>query len=238
LSEETVKISRALVVAAHPDDPEFGAGGTIAKWASDGIDVYIALTTNGNKGTPDPTMSGERLAAIRREEQLAAAAAAGALEVAFLDNNDCELENNLVLRGQIVRLIRRYRPDVVITHDPRPIVSRGRFLNHPDHRATGQATLDAIYPSARDPLHYPDHITEGLQPHKVLDIYLWGSTEPDTWVDISGSFEKKLAALRCHATQINNPEELEKRIRERAQQTAEGHEMELAEAFCRIQLPR
>lgn len=226
------------MVAAHPDDPKFSAGGTTAKWAADGVEVYIALTTNGNKGSPDAEMSGQRLAAIRRAEQLAAAEATGAKDVVFLDNNDGELVNNLDLRGQIVRVIRMYRPDVVLTHDPRTIFSRGRFLNHPDHRATGQATLDAIYPSARDPLSFPEHLVEGLQPHKVLDIYLFGTSEPDTWIDIADVFDKKVEALRCHKTQIRNPEELEQRIRERAKQAAEGQNMELAEAFCRIQMAR
>jgi len=231
-------VQRALIVGAHPDDPEFSSGGTIALWAQQGIEVTIALTTNGNKGTSDLKTSSERLAVLRRQEQLDAAKASGVKEVVFLDNNDCELVNNLELREQIVRLIRTYRPDVVLTHDPRTITLGGRSINHPDHRATGQATLDAIFPTARDPLNFPQHLKEGLLPHKVFDVYLWGAEDPNTWVDITEAFDLKVAAIRCHKTQVREPEAVEKRVRERSARVAEGHGMELAEAFYRIQLPR
>lgn len=231
-------VRRALVVGAHPDDPEFSSGGTIALWARQGIEVTIALTTNGNKGTSDLEMSSERLATLRKQEQRDAAHAEGARQVVFLDNNDCELVNDLRLREQIVRLIRTYRPDVVLTHDPRTITLGGRSINHPDHRATGQATLDAIFPTARDPLNFPRHLEDGLLPHKVFDVYLWGAEEPNTWIDISDVFEVKVAAIRCHKTQVRDPEGVEKRVRERSERVAEGHGMVMAEAFYHIELPR
>jgi len=235
---DEAKVERALVIGAHPDDPECAAGGTIAKWAGEGIDVTIVITTNGNKGTPELEMPGDQLAALRRQEQLDAAKAAGAQDVVFLDNNDCELVNSLAFREQIVRVIRQYRPDVVLTHDPRTITLGGRSLNHPDHRATGQATLDAIFPTARDPLNFPDHLRAGLLPHGVLDIYLWGAEAPNTWVDISDVMDLKIAAIKCHKTQVREPEQMETRVRERTAKTAEGHEMAHAEAYYRIQMAR
>lgn len=228
---------RALVVAAHPDDPEFGCGGTVATWVDQGIAVYYLLCTRGDKGTSDPEMTPERLMALRMAEQRAAAAVLGVREVFFLDFPDGELQPDLRLREAIVRMIRTLRPQIVATHDPATLYSES-FINHPDHRAVGQATLDAIYPTARDRLNFPEHERAGLQPHKVREVYLWGSQHPNTWVDISRTLERKIAALRCHRTQIRNPDELATRLRERARQTGQSGGLELAEAFWKITLQR
>lgn len=237
MSAEPTPIKRALIIAAHPDDPEFGCGGTIARWTAEGVIATICLCTNGNKGTPAVEMSPLELTRVRHEEQRAAADVLGVGDVIFLDNDDAELAVTLDFRRQVTRVIREFRPDAVFTHDPRPIVHGGRFLNHPDHRATGQTTLDAIYPTARDPLNFPEQFAEGLQPHKVRHIYLFGSDEPNDWIDISSTLERKVEALKCHRTQMHEPEKLLERMQEWAARAAEGHDMQYAEAFCHVEMP-
>lgn len=225
--------SLALVVMAHPDDPEFAAGGTIAGWTEAGLRVVYVIVTDGSKGSGEPDMQPRRLAELRMAEQRAAAAALGVTEVDFLGLPDGEITPDLALRHAITREIRRYRPDIVVTHDPAALYY-DNFINHPDHRAVGQATLDAIYPTARDRLNAAHLLVEGLEPHAVRDVYLSGSLQADHRVDIEATFERKLAALRAHATQIKDPAALEARLRERHASLAEGHGMALAEAFKRI----
>jgi LmbE family N-acetylglucosaminyl deacetylase len=231
-----------LVVAAHPDDPEFGCGGTSALWAMQGKEVYYCLCTSGDKGSADPEMTSEKLVKLREEEQKAAAREIGAKKVFFLRLPDGELKPDLVLRRGIVKAIRTVRPEIVFCHDPTTVYT-DTSINHPDHQAVGHATLNAIYPTARDRLNFPEHEQAGLMPHKVREVYLWGSREPNVWIDISESFDRKIAALRCHKTQISRPEELERRMRERAENLAkefkgDGPAPKLAEAFRRIQLAR
>lgn len=228
---------RVLVIGAHPDDPEFACGGTSARWASEGREVYYLVCTRGDKGTHDTEMTAERLVQIREAEQRAAAAVIGAKEVTFLDFQDGELAPTLEFREAIVREIRRIRPRVVCTHDPTTVYTNGS-INHPDHRAVGTATLDAVYPTARDRLQFPSHEQSGLLPHKVEEVYLWGSTNPNEWIDISVSFDRKIEALRCHVSQVGNAENLASRMRERAQQVGEPHGIPLAEAFARVGLAR
>lgn len=231
-----------LVVAAHPDDPEFGCGGSSAKWAAEGREVYYCVCTSGDKGSADPEMTSDRLVKLREAEQQAAADAIGVKKVFFLRLPDGELTPDQTLRRAIVKAIRTVRPEVVCTHDPTNVYT-DNSINHPDHQAVGHATLNAIYPTARDRLNYPEHEAAGLQPHKVREVYLWGAREPNAWVDISSSFECKVKALTCHKTQIGKPEELEKRMRERAENLAKGFKGEgeapkLAEAFRRIEMTR
>lgn len=224
---------RALVILAHPDDPEFGAGGTVARWSDEGIEVHYIIVTDGSKGSGDPTMTPSRLAAIRVEEQRAAAAVLGVGEVVFLGFRDGEIAPDLTLRHAITREIRRWQPDIVVTHDPASLYW-DNAINHPDHRAVGQATLDAIYPTARDRLNAPQLLVEGLEPHAVREIYLTGPHAADTWIDIGGTIDRKLAALRAHASQIKDFDALETRLRERYAGLAEGRGMQYAEAFKRI----
>jgi LmbE family N-acetylglucosaminyl deacetylase len=208
-----------LLVAAHPDDPEFSSGGTVAKWIAAGVRVVYVLATSGDKGTPDKTMTNARLSSTREQEQLAAAREVGIPEddVVFLRFPDGLLQPDLALRGAITRQIRRFRPYAVLVHDPITVFHANQFINHPDHRAVGMATVDAIYPTARDPLQYPEQITEeGLEPHKVKEIYLWGSEHPTVVSEIGDTLDRKLAALRHHASQVGLATDLEERIRSRA----------------------
>ncbi len=225
---------RVLLVAAHPDDPEFSSAGTVANWVRDGIEVAFVLVTSGDKGTPDHTMTGERLSSMREEEQRAAAARIGVTNVIFLRFPDGELTPGLELRGAITRMIRTFKPYAVMTHDPLTLFYNNEFINHPDHRAVGQATVDAIYPTARDPLQFPEQTREGLEPHKVKEIYLWGSDEPNVVVDISDTIQDKVEALMSHVSQVGTADDLEERIKTRAAQVAEPAGLRYGEAFRRI----
>ncbi len=225
---------RVLLVAAHPDDPEFSSAGTVACWISKGFEVVYVLVTSGDKGTPDHEMTRERLSSRREQEQLAAAAKAGVTNVQFLRFPDGELTPGLELRGAITRMIRTFKPYAVITHDPLALFINNEFINHPDHRAVGLSTVDAIYPTARDPLQFNEQIRGGLEPHKVKELYLWGSEYPNVIVDISETIESKIEALRCHVSQIGNPDELEERIKTRTAQTGEPHGLKYAEVFRRV----
>ena len=221
-----------MVVTPHPDDAEFGTAGTVASWVKQGREVVYVVCTNGDKGSSDPDMTSERLAQIRRQEQQKAANILGVKEVIFLDYPDGELEDTPAFRGELVRLIRKYRPDVVITSDP-----YRRYLWHRDHRITGTVTLDAIFPYARDHLSYPEHIAEGLAPHRVKEVYLWGAEEPDTYIDITETFDIKMAALNCHASQVGQYMELlAQRVKERAEKMGQKEGFPLAEAFRRIEI--
>lgn len=224
-----------LLIAAHPDDPEFGSAGTIAKWVAAGLHVVYVLVTSGDKGTADKAMTNARLSSAREQEQLAAAREVGVEEVVFLRFPDGLVQPDLVLRGEITRQIRRYRPYAVLVHDPLTLFYNNQFINHPDHRAVGTATVDAIYPTARDPLQYPEQITEeGLEPHKVKEIYLWGSDQPTGVSDISATLEQKIAALRHHATQVGPPEELAERIRTRSAETGALAGVPYGESYRRV----
>lgn len=197
----------ALVIAAHPDDGDFGCAGYAAQLARDGWDVQFLVCTNGAKGTADRSMSRERLVALRREEQREACRRMGAGEVHFLDHEDGELVYDRALLEQIVRCIRTVRPHTVLTHDPTDIIIRDSFINHPDHRATGTAALDAVYPTARDHLNFPEHVEQGLEPHKVKRVLLWGSNHPNHEVDITDDVDLKIHALTAHVTQFGNRED-------------------------------
>ena len=225
---------RVLLVAAHPDDPEFSSGGTVTRWVKAGIEVIIAVATSGDKGTPDKDMTNERLSSMREAEQRGAAARLGVNEVVFLRFPDGELTPSLELRGAVTRLIRQYKPYAVMTHDPLTLFYNNEFINHPDHRAIGQATVDAIYPTARDPLQFPEQIREGLEPHKVKEIYIFGTEQPNVLADISETIEDKIEALKLHVTQVGPPDELAQRIKTRSAQLAEPHGLQYAEGFRRV----
>lgn len=206
---------RALVIAAHPDDGDFGAAGWTALHAADGWDVSFLVCTNGAKGTSDRAMTRERLIALRREEQREACRRMGARQVYFLDHEDGELVYDRTLLEQVVRHIRTIRPHTILTHDPTDIIVRDSFINHPDHRATGTAALDAVYPTARDHLNFPEHLAEGLEPHKVREVLLWSTNHPNFDVDISGLVEQKVFALSAHVTQFGNREDFASFARDR-----------------------
>jgi LmbE family N-acetylglucosaminyl deacetylase len=205
----------ALVIAAHPDDGDFGAAGYSAQLARKGWDVYFLVATNGAKGTDDRSMTRERLIALRRGEQREACRRMGVRDVFYLDNEDGELVYDRRLLEQIVRHIRMVRPHTVITHDPTDIIIRDSFINHPDHRATGTAALDAVYPTARDHLNFPEHLAEGLEPHKVREVLLWSSNQPNFDVDITADVDLKIFALSAHVTQFGKQEDFASFSRER-----------------------
>jgi LmbE family N-acetylglucosaminyl deacetylase len=222
---------RALVIVAHPDDAEFLCGGTIAKLCAEGWEVSYLLTTSGDMGSRDEKMSRPALSAIREKEQVAAANALGVKEVVFLRYPDGFYEDTAEARGRIVREVRRLKPDLVITWDP-----FRRTFTHRDHRLTGQSALDAIYPLARNPLGYAEHFLEGLDVHRVNEVWLAGSADPDHYVDVTDHFETKIKSLRQHKSQIGQAplRELKKRLRERMRETAKEQEFELGEAFRRL----
>ncbi len=208
---------RVLGVFAHPDDPEFFAGATFAKWAIDGAEVYYVIATSGDKGSAVPDMTQERLAELREDEQRAAAAALGVKDVVFLRYKDGELFPTLELRRDVTRMIRLKKPDIVVTLDPTLWYGRRGGINHPDHRAIGAATLEAVFPTARDRLNFIEHERdEGLSTHKVGAVYIAGAAEPNLTVDVSDAVERQIEALRAHKTQISDMDKLAERIRERS----------------------
>ncbi len=194
----------ALVVAAHPDDIEFGCAGTVARWASEGARVTYALLTNGAAGSSDPAMTRERLAELREAEQRAAAKVVGVEAVEFLGYEDGLLEPTLEVRKQVVRLIRKHRPEVVVTGDPATRYFGDRYINHPDHRAAGEVALAAVIPGSDTRLAYPELLAEGLEPVKLTGVWLMMSMTPNLVVDIGDFIDKKLESLRCHVTQIGD----------------------------------
>lgn len=237
--EETPRIpSRIMVVAAHPDDAEVGCGATVAKWVRQGATAFYLVCTNGDKGSDDSDVTSEELAAIRDPEQRAAAAVIGVSEVVILPRRDGELIYSIELRGDVVRYIRRWQPDAVFTHDPSVIITPSGFINHADHRATGAATVDAVYPFSRSPLQYPEQIAEGLRPHTVPELYLWGAQEPNFWVDVADTVECKLEALKCHQSQFQDPERVGQFVVERLKRSGEEHGVGYAETFRRVVLRR
>ena len=224
---------QVMVVTPHPDDAEFGVAGTVACWVREGKSVIYVVCTSGEKGTSDPNMKPDELAKIREQEQLAAAKLLGVREVIFLRHSDQSLEDTPEFRKEIVRLIRMYRPETVVTADP-----YRRYMWHRDHRIAGQVVLDAIFPYARDHLAYPDFLEEGLQPHKVGEVLLWAAEDINYRSDITGTFDIKVAALRCHKSQEGaHPfSDIEEWLRKWAKALAEKEDFELAEAFHRVEI--
>jgi LmbE family N-acetylglucosaminyl deacetylase len=220
-------------VVAHPDDAEFSSAGTIARLAAMGKKVYIVQVTSGDKGTPDSSVPGHELASGREVEEINAAKVLGVEEVVFLRCTDGELVPDLALREKVVRQIRTFKPDVVVSHDPyRP------YALHPDHRACGYAAIDAVYPTARDPHYFPEHLNDGLEPHKTAEIWFFNAEQPDLIVDITETFDNKIASLKEHASQVGDGIEMAKRVRERNAEIANGQDFELAEAYKVVQMRR
>jgi LmbE family N-acetylglucosaminyl deacetylase len=225
---------RAMVIVAHPDDAEFMASGTVAGWVERGAEVTYVVVTKGDKGSEDPQMTPSRLTAIREAEQRAACAVLGVANAVFLGYPDGYLQHTLDLRRDLTAVVRRHRPNTVITFDPTTRYFGNSYLNHPDHRTTGDATLDAIFPSARDRLTFPELLTENLEPHKVREVWLGLSSSPDTVIDISAHFDKKLAALRAHPSQFGK--EVFGFIEQMAREIAADQPFEFGETFKRIVL--
>lgn len=220
-----------LAVYAHPDDPQVSSGGTIAAWADAGTDVHLLILTRGEKGSTDAAASPEELATVRAEELRAAADANGVADLVQWKLPDGEVENTLELRGRLVELIRRVCPDAVMTHDPTAVFFGNAYLNHHDHRTVGWATLDACAPAAASPLYFPDLGA----PHQVTELYLSGTHEADTFVDIGSVLDTKVRALCCHRTQVGEREDLVRDfVTARAAEAGELAAVSHAEAFRRI----
>lgn len=223
-------VSRVLVVGAHPDDADFVIGGTVAGWTRAGREVTYVLCTPGDKGSHDPDLLPARLAEIRQAEQREAARRLGVREVVFLDYEDGMLEPTLALRRDLVRVIRSVRPEAVVCQDPTARWRGSQSINHPDHIAAGEAALAAVYPAAEMRWTFPELIGEGLEPHQVLDIYLYGTQEPDYFVDISESLEAKIHGLSAHASQVGTIP-LDRLIRRWARDVGQPQGIEYAEGL-------
>jgi LmbE family N-acetylglucosaminyl deacetylase len=224
-----------LVITPHPDDAEYGAAGTVVNQVRQGKKVVYTVCTDGSKGTDDPKTDPQKLIEIREKEQLAAAEILGVAEVNFLRYEDQNIEDTPEFRKDIVRQIRTYRPELVITSDP-----YRRYVWHRDHRIVGRVVLDAVFPYARDVWAYPDLMDEGLEPHKVSEVWLWASEDSDINFrsDITETFQIKLNALHCHQSQIKESfvEEMEKWLCTRAKDMAKGEDFKLAEGFHRVEI--
>jgi len=205
---------RVMVVAAHPDDPEFLAGGTVARLAKEGREITYVIVTNGNKGSGDRGMTSEQLRPIRAEEQRRAARVLGVERVEFLGYEDGEVEDTRNLRRDVTREIRRWRPELIITLNPHRTYSNFPGW-HRDHRITGRVVLDCVYPLARDHLSFPELLPE-YEPHKVREVYLIQWEQPRLVIDITDTMELKLEAIRCHASQVGDFKTVEARMRNRA----------------------
>lgn len=226
-----------LGIAAHPDDLDFGAAGTMAAFAEDGAAVHYLILTDGSKGSDKPNVTSAELIKIREGEQRAAVKAVGGKDVQFLGYPDGELEVTMQLKKDIVKVIRTIKPDVVITMDPSMLYSAKRgFINHPDHRAAGQATLDAVFPLARDHLTFPELYANGYKPHKTPTVLLTNFENGNFTVDITRTFNKKIAALRAHTSQVSNVDELQKWLRQMSRAVGEKSGYELGESFMRIDI--
>jgi LmbE family N-acetylglucosaminyl deacetylase len=234
--EQQRPVERVLVVTAHPDDVDFGAAGTVAIWTDEGIEVTYCIVTDGDAGARDPSVDRSTLPAIRRAEQEAAAKEVGVSDLVWLGYPDGRLMATMELRRDIARVIRRIRPDRVVSHWPERNW-KSIFASHPDHMAAGEATICAVYPDSRNPFSFPELLVEDLAPHVVDEMWIMGPSMPDTFVDVTGTFDRKVAALLRHASQLDPANDVAGFIRAflAANGVAGGlPEGRLAEAFLRL----
>ncbi|HEU4371592.1 MAG TPA: PIG-L deacetylase family protein [Methylomirabilota bacterium] len=226
---------RAMVIFAHPDDAEIGSGGVVARWVAAGCEVTYVLCTNGDSGTADRSLAPAELARQRADEQRAAADFMGVRHVVTLGYPDGGLEDTRQFLGDVVRALRTHRPHTVFVHDP----YRMKGFQHRDHRKAGITTTDAVYPFARDHLHFPEHLAEGLEPHKVRELWYWGMDEPNVIVDVTGAIDRQIAALGRHESQMpgfNVPagQTIGERVKRAAAGHANGYGFEYGAVFRRL----
>jgi LmbE family N-acetylglucosaminyl deacetylase len=221
----------AMVIVAHPDDAEFTMAGTVAAWVKQDCRVVYVICTDGNAGSHEPGMTRERLAEIRRAEQRAACEVLGVGDIVFLGHDDGQLQSTLELRRELVQAIRTYKPEVVLTSDPTRLFASDRYINHPDHRAAGQAALDAVAPASEMPLLWP----ETGEPHRVRRVYVYGNSDPNEWVDIGHTVDLKIQALRQHVSQLGDWDPTE-RIKTWSGEVGKEKNMAHAESFRVITL--
>lgn len=232
------EIDRFLVVVAHPDDVDFGSAGTMATLTANGVHVTYCLVTDGDAGGSDRAMSRAEMASMRRKEQTAAAATLGVEDLVFLGHSDGRVEANLALRRDISRVIRQVRPKVVMGQSPERNYDR-IFASHPDHLATGEATMCAVYPDARNPFAFPELLEEGLEPWTVDEVWISGHPVMTDVMDVTENVDRKFDALRCHASQLPDPAGMEVRVRQWMAAVAAEHglpEGRFAEGFRVLRL--
>jgi LmbE family N-acetylglucosaminyl deacetylase len=234
--EEFPQFASAMITSAHPDDPDFSAAGTLARLAAAGTKVTIVICTDGSEGGEDPSVPDAELSKQRYAEQCAAAKELGIDDVVFLGHPDGRLEHTLEFRKEITALVRRHRPELVLTHVPVIDIDMPIGGYHPDHIAVGQATLASVYPAARNPRAFRELLAEGLEAWRVKEVWIPTWNKGDFFVDIGSTVDKKLAALRHHQSQLQNWEDWEKNFRERMKQIGEKSGYEYAEGFKRIKI--
>jgi len=230
---------RAMVVVAHADDAEYSCSGTVAKWCHDEWDVAYVICTDGSKGSSDSEITQTELSSIRRQEQINAGKVLGLTDVSFLNHEDSLLQPTLELRRDITRKIRLHKPDVLVcTYPLRNLDGRGGGIGHPDHIAAGEAALSAVFPTARDHMTFPELLKEGLQPHKVSEVWVMGHPEPDLWIDVTDHINTSIKALLQHSSQLYGvkEEDISRHMKEWRSNQAEGKDMQYAEAFKRIDI--
>ncbi len=223
----------AMSIQAHPDDQEFSVAGTLAHWAKAGCEIVSVVITSGDSGSNDPARGADykaTLASLREAEQTAANAVIGVHETVFLRYPDGELEPTLQLRRDLTRLIRRCKPDVVVTGDPQAFFYGSEYVNHPDHRAAARAACEAVFPSAGTRLIFTDLLDEGFEPHNIKRLYIHGAEKSDTWVNISKTMDIKIEALRKHVSQLGDWD-VDKEMRAWAKETGKKKKMKYAEAY-------
>ncbi len=220
--------AHVLVTTPHPDDAETRFAGSVAKWTHEGKNVVYIVITNGDKGTNDPAISPEELVSIREKEQLAAAEVLGIKEVVFLRYPDQGLENTCELRRDIVRQIRIFKPDIVVTVDP-----HGRYMDHRDHRIAGYATVEAVYPAAGNAYAFPELLDEGLQPHRVREMLFSGRMQNNYFEDVTDTIDIKVSAICCHRSQVGDRPDFGEMLKDRARMVAQDLGFEYAEGFYR-----
>jgi LmbE family N-acetylglucosaminyl deacetylase len=233
MSEKEFIPKIAISIHAHPDDQEFTVAGTLAKWTQAGCRIISVIVTSGDAGSNDPSKNADykpELAKLREAEQSAACAVLGIQEVVYLHYPDGELEPTLALRKDLTRIIRKYKPEAVVIGDPQGVFYGNGYINHPDHRAAAQAALYAVFPSSETRLIFTDLLDEDLTPHKVRRLYVHGLEKSDSWIDIAGTIDVKIAALKKHVSQLGDWDP-EKMIREWAAEDAKDHGMEYAESY-------
>ena len=226
-----------LGIVAHPDDLDFGSSGTMAKFATQGAKVYYLILTDGSKGSEDKSITSAQLVKIRENEQKAALKILGGQEVFFLGYPDGQLEITMEAKKEVIKIIRKVKPDVVVTMDPSMIYSTERgYINHPDHRAAGQIALDAVFPLARDHLSFPELYDQGYEPHKTKTVLLINFDKANFYVDISSTFDTKIKALQAHASQIKDPNQTIEWIGQMAEMIGKRAGLKKAEGFVRLDL--
>jgi LmbE family N-acetylglucosaminyl deacetylase len=239
LNGKTPKFDRVMVVSAHPDDPDFGAGGAVARLAKNGAKVTYVIVTDGSQGGEDPNQKDSELVAIRKREQRAAARVLGVKNVEFLGYKDGHLTPDLKLRRDIVRMIRKHKPELVITHVPGRVIDMPMGGSHPDHIAVGEATMAAVYPDSRNPRAFRGLLKEGLEPHIVKEVWIPFWTKGDYLVDITPTMGLKIEALMKHKSQVAKPGnewDIEKWMRKRHSQVGKRGGVRYAESFKRIKV--